>query len=60
MRQRPSANARSALGAEIVPYDRNSEDRAAIAKKIMAERGATLVPPYDDPLIIAGQGHHRR
>src|SRR5579872_2888072 len=45
-----------ALGAEVVPYDRNSEDRAAIAKKIMAERNATLVPPYDDPLIIAGQG----
>ena len=45
-----------ALGAEVVPYDRNSEDRAAIAKKIMAERNATLVPPYDDPFIIAGQG----
>ena len=45
-----------ALGAEVVPYDRNTEDRAAIAKKIAAERGATLVPPYDDPLIIAGQG----
>jgi threonine dehydratase len=45
-----------ALGAEIIPYDRNNEDRAAIAKKIMVERGATLVPPYDDPLIIAGQG----
>jgi threonine dehydratase len=45
-----------ALGAEVVPYDRNTEDRAAIAKKIVAERGATLVPPYDDPLIIAGQG----
>ncbi len=45
-----------ALGAEVVPYDRNSEDRAAIAGKIVAERGATLVPPYDDPLIIAGQG----
>src|ERR1700730_1080406 len=45
-----------ALGAEVVLYDRNSEDRAAIAKKIVAERGATLVPPYDDPLIIAGQG----
>jgi threonine dehydratase len=45
-----------ALGAEIVTYDRNSEDRAAIAHKIVAERGATLVPPYDDPLIIAGQG----
>ncbi|HZP70752.1 MAG TPA: threonine/serine dehydratase [Pseudolabrys sp.] len=45
-----------ALGAEVVPYDRNTEDRAAIAKKIVAERGATLVPPYDDPYIIAGQG----
>ena len=45
-----------ALGAEILPYDRNTEDRAAIADKIVAERGATLVPPYDDPLIIAGQG----
>jgi threonine dehydratase len=45
-----------ALGAEIVPYDRNGEDRAAIAERIVAERGATLVPPYDDPLIIAGQG----
>lgn len=45
-----------ALGAEVVLYDRNSEDRAAIAKRIAAERGATLVPPYDDPYIIAGQG----
>ncbi len=46
----------AALGAEIISYDRDTEDRAAIAKKIVAERGATLVPPYDDPLIIAGQG----
>ena len=46
----------AALGAEIVLYDRNTQDRAAIAKEIVAERGATLVPPYDDPLIIAGQG----
>ncbi len=45
-----------ALGAEIVPYDREKEDRAAIAERIAQERGATLVPPYDDPLIIAGQG----
>jgi threonine dehydratase len=43
-------------GAEVVLYDREREDRATIAKKIIAERGATLVPPYDDPLIIAGQG----
>jgi threonine dehydratase len=45
-----------ALGAEVVLYDRDTEDRAAIARGIMATRGATLVPPYDDPLIIAGQG----
>lgn len=45
-----------ALGAEIVPYDRDTEDRAAIAEALVRERGATLVPPYDDPLIIAGQG----
>ncbi len=45
-----------ALGAEIVAYDRNTEDRAAIAMKLVNDRGATLVPPYDDPLIIAGQG----
>ena len=45
-----------ALGAEVISYDRDSEDRAAIAARIVNERGATLVPPYDDPLIIAGQG----
>jgi threonine dehydratase len=45
-----------ALGAEVVLYDRDTEDRAAIARKLVDERGATLVPPYDDPLIIAGQG----
>jgi threonine dehydratase len=46
----------AALGAEIVLYDRAREDREAIAEAIAAERGATLVPPYDDALIIAGQG----
>jgi threonine dehydratase len=45
-----------ALGATVVAYDRDREDRAAIATRIVDERGATLVPPYDDPLIIAGQG----
>jgi threonine dehydratase len=45
-----------ALGAEVVLYDRLTEDRAAIARRIAADRGATLVPPYDDPMIIAGQG----
>ena len=46
----------AALGAEIVLYDRAREDREAIAEAIAKERGATLVPPYDDALIIAGQG----
>src|SRR6478736_3106287 len=52
---KPKRERTATLGAEIVLYDRNTEDRAAIAKRIVAERGATLVPPYDDPLIIAGQ-----
>src|SRR6185437_5324662 len=46
----------AALGAEIVLYNRETEDRAAIAHGIADERGATLVPPFDDPMIIAGQG----
>lgn len=43
-------------GAEVVLYDRVKEDRAAIGQKIARERGATLVPPFDDPFVIAGQG----
>jgi len=43
-------------GAEVVLYDRDREDREAIAREIAGKRGATLVKPYDDPLIIAGQG----
>ena len=46
----------AALGAQIVLYDRGREDRAAIARGLADERAAVLVPPYDDPLIIAGQG----
>ena len=45
-----------AEGAEIVFYDRRSEDRIAIANAIAADRGATLVPSFDDPFIVAGQG----
>ena len=45
-----------AFGAEIVLYDRDREDREAIARDIAGKRGATLVPPYDDPKVIAGQG----
>ncbi|MBV9440467.1 MAG: threo-3-hydroxy-L-aspartate ammonia-lyase [Candidatus Eremiobacteraeota bacterium] len=43
-------------GAEVVTYDRVRMNRAELAASIAAERGATLVPPYDDPAIIAGQG----
>jgi threonine dehydratase len=43
-------------GAEVVLYDRDREDREAIARDIAGQRGATLVPPYDDPMVIAGQG----
>ncbi len=43
-------------GAEVVLYDRDREDREAIAREIAGKRGATLVPPYDDPFVIAGQG----
>lgn len=45
-----------ALGAEIVLYERMSEDRAAIAALIAGKCGATIVPPFDDPWIIEGQG----
>jgi threonine dehydratase len=43
-------------GAEIVLYERATMNRAEIASALVAERGATLVPPYDDPAIIAGAG----
>ena len=43
-------------GAEVVLYDRARDDREAIARGIAGPRGATLVRPYDDPFVIAGQG----
>ena len=43
-------------GAEVVLYDRDRDDREAIARGIAEKRGATLVKPYDDPFVIAGQG----
>ena len=43
-------------GAEVVLYDRYADDRAAIARDLAAERGAVLVPPFDHPLVMAGQG----
>jgi threonine dehydratase len=43
-------------GATVVTYDRQTEDREEIGRRIAAESGATLVPPYDHPWIMAGQG----
>lgn len=43
-------------GAEVVLYDRQREDREAIARRLADERGLTLVPPFDDAAIVAGQG----
>ncbi len=43
-------------GSEVVLYDRYSEDREAIGARLAAERGMTLIPPYDDPQVMAGQG----
>ena len=45
-----------AWGATVVFYDRARESREAIADRILAEKGGTLIPPFDDPLIMAGQG----
>ncbi|GGE35898.1 serine/threonine dehydratase [Primorskyibacter flagellatus] len=46
----------AALGAEVVLYDRATEDREALGTTLATERGLTLVKPYDEPLVIAGQG----
>ncbi|MFJ9738562.1 pyridoxal-phosphate dependent enzyme [Streptomyces sp. NPDC101166] len=43
-------------GAEIVTYDRYDGDRVAIAEALAAERGLTLIPPYEHPHVMAGQG----
>jgi threonine dehydratase len=49
------ANTRG-YGAEVIHYDRYSEDRDAITREISATRGMTIVWPFDDPDIVAGQG----
>jgi threonine dehydratase len=49
------ANTRG-FGAEVILYDRFGENREAIGQRISDETGAILVPPYDDPHIMAGQG----
>jgi threonine dehydratase len=49
------ANTR-AYGAEVVLYDRTTQDRDAMGARLAADRGLTLIKPYDDPEVIAGQG----
>ncbi|AOB29330.1 MULTISPECIES: threo-3-hydroxy-L-aspartate ammonia-lyase [Bordetella] len=57
-RDAPAAKraATEGYGGRIVTYDRYSEDREAIARRLQAETGATLIPPYDHADVIAGQG----
>jgi threonine dehydratase len=52
----PKVEATRAYGARIVTFDRLTEDREAIGARIAAETRATLIPPYDHPWTIAGQG----
>lgn len=49
------ANTR-ALGAEVITYDRATEDRDEIGARLAVERGLTLIKPFDNPYVIAGQG----
>ena len=53
---RSKVAATQGYGARVVVYDRLLEDRVAIGNRIAAESGAAIVPPFDHPMIIAGQG----
>ncbi|HEX4292948.1 MAG TPA: threonine/serine dehydratase [Rhizomicrobium sp.] len=44
------------LGAEVIFYDRHSDDREAIAREIVERTGATLIQPFDNAMVVAGQG----
>ncbi|MGJ7528587.1 threo-3-hydroxy-L-aspartate ammonia-lyase [Variovorax sp. GB1P17] len=54
----PSAKvaATKGYGAEVVLYDRFTEDREALTKRLAQERGMTMIPPYDHPDVLTGQG----
>jgi threonine dehydratase len=49
-------NATRGYGAEVVLFDRYKQDREALTRELAGERGMTLIPPYDHPDVIAGQG----
>ncbi|MFG2210813.1 pyridoxal-phosphate dependent enzyme [Streptomyces sp. NPDC048638] len=53
---REKLDATVGYGAEIVTYDRYTGDRAALGRRLAEERGLALIPPYDHPHVIAGQG----
>lgn len=53
---RAKVEATKAYGAAIVEYDRYAEDREEVGRRIAEDEGRVLVPPYDDPLVMAGQG----
>ncbi|WP_432020183.1 threo-3-hydroxy-L-aspartate ammonia-lyase [Streptomyces sp. 1222.5] len=53
---RSKREAAAGYGAEIVTYDRYTEDRTALGEALAEERGLALIPPYDHPHVIAGQG----
>ncbi|HUG59080.1 MAG TPA: pyridoxal-phosphate dependent enzyme, partial [Candidimonas sp.] len=54
----PAAKKAATLGygARVVSYDRQTEDREVVARTLVEEQGLTLIPPYDHPDVIAGQG----
>jgi threo-3-hydroxy-L-aspartate ammonia-lyase len=43
-------------GGEVILYDRHTEDREALGRRLAEKRGLTLIPPYDHPHVMAGQG----
>jgi threonine dehydratase len=53
---RVKLDAARGYGAEVITYDRYTESRETIAERLAAERGLTLIPPFDDPQVVAGQG----
>ncbi|MFF7314128.1 threo-3-hydroxy-L-aspartate ammonia-lyase [Streptomyces sp. NPDC008137] len=53
---RSKREATAGYGAEVVTYDRYTQDRTALGEALAAERGLALIPPYDHPHVIAGQG----
>ncbi|MGJ7564207.1 threo-3-hydroxy-L-aspartate ammonia-lyase [Variovorax sp. GB1R11] len=57
-RDAPAAKvaATKGYGAEVVMYDRFTEDREALTKRLAQERGMTMIPPYDHPDVLTGQG----